>query len=240
MKKVEPILELTSVYREFFDGRRKRVVLRPLNLSIFSGECTIISGPSGSGKTTLLTIMALILSPSGGEVTIKGIRTAAMSPDDMAGLRLKYYGFVFQNAALISALTVLENVLIAAAVQGGAITTGLRERAGFLLDRLGLSDFVNTGSERLSGGQKQRVAIARALINDPAVLLCDEPTSALDVESSTRVLGTLKELAHEGRGIVLVTHDPRAFPYGDRLIQLEDGQVVTDTGRSHTEKVTTG
>ena len=119
------------------------------------------------------------------------------------------------------------------------VPAGVKNKAESLLDRLRLSDFADTASERLSGGQKQRVAIARALINDPAALLCDEPTSALDVESSAVVLKTLKDLTREGRSVVLVTHDPRAFPYGDRLIQLEDGYVAADTGIPLTERTHT-
>ena len=225
----EPVIQLQGVAKDFFDGRQLRRVLQKTDLNIYPGELTIISGPSGSGKTTLLTIMALILSPSEGQVLIQGKDITASSEDDLAGLRLKYYGFVFQNAALISALTVRENVLIAAVVQGGSMSKALQQKAEAILERLGMLDYADIKAENLSGGQKQRVAIGRALINEPVIILCDEPTSALDVESSTIVVETLKGLSKEGRGVVLVSHDPRVFPYGDRLIQLEDGRVITDT-----------
>ena len=152
------------------------------------------------------------------------------SEDSLAALRLKHYGFVFQNAAHIPALTVMENILIASVVQGGSVSREVKERAQAILDRLGLMDYANIKSEKLSGGQKQRVAIGRSLINEPIIILCDEPTSALDVESSTIVMETLKDLSRENRAVVLVSHDPRVFPYGDRLVQLEDGSIVTDTG----------
>jgi putative ABC transport system ATP-binding protein len=226
-----PVIQLQGVAKDFFDGRQLRRVLEKITLDIYPGELTIISGPSGSGKTTLLTIMGLILSPTEGNILLQGSDITAASEDGLAGLRLKYYGFVFQNAALIPALTVRENLLIASAVQGGSISKSLQQKAEEILARLGLLDYVDIKSARLSGGQKQRVAIGRALINDPAIILCDEPTSALDVESSTIVVETLKALAKEGRGVVLISHDPRVFPYGDRLIQLEDGRVTTDTGR---------
>jgi len=228
--KKEPIIQLKGVARDFFDGKQLRRVLQKTDLDIYSGEFSIISGPSGSGKTTLLTIMALILSPSEGRVIIQDNDVTELPEDSLATLRLKHYGFVFQNAALISALTVMENVLIASVVQGGSVSKEVKERAEAILERLGLMEYAYIKSERLSGGQKQRVAIGRALINEPAIILCDEPTSALDVESSTIVMEALKGLSREDHGVVLVSHDPRVFPYGDRLIQLEDGSIVTDTG----------
>jgi putative ABC transport system ATP-binding protein len=221
---------LHDISKDFFDGKQLRRVLQKTDLSIYPGEFSIISGPSGSGKTTLLTIMALILSPSEGRVVVKSNDVTELSEDSLAALRLKHYGFVFQNAALIPALTVMENILIASVVQGGSVSREVKERAEAILDRLGLMEYAQIKSEKLSGGQKQRVAIGRSLINEPAIILCDEPTSALDVESSTIVMETLKDLSRENRAVVLVSHDPRVFPYGDRLIQLEDGSVVTDTG----------
>jgi ABC-type lipoprotein export system ATPase subunit len=228
--KSKPVIELRGVARDFFDGKQLRRVLQKTDLDIYPGEFSIISGPSGSGKTTLLTIMALILSPSEGYVIIQDEDVTKLPEDSLAALRLEHYGFVFQNAGLINALTVMENVLIASVVQGGSVSKEIQERAVAILERLGLMDNAYIKSERLSGGQKQRVAIGRALINEPAIILCDEPTSALDVESSTIVMETLKELSRENRAVVLVSHDPRVFPYGDRLIQLQDGKVVTDTG----------
>ena len=228
--KSKPVIELRGVARDFFDGKQLRRVLQKTDLGIYPGEFSIISGPSGSGKTTLLTIMALILSPSEGYVIIQDEDVTKLPEDSLAALRLEHYGFVFQNSGLINALTVMENVLIASVVQGGSVSKEIQERAVAILERLGLMDYAYIKSERLSGGQKQRVAIGRALINEPAIILCDEPTSALDVESSTIVMETLKELSREDRAVVLVSHDPRVFPYGDRLIQLQDGKVVTDTG----------
>jgi putative ABC transport system ATP-binding protein len=225
-----PVIRLQAVSRDFFDGRQNRRVLYPTDLSLSGGALTIISGPSGSGKTTLLTLMALILSPTEGRIYVKERDVTSESEDAKATLRLRHFGFVFQNAALIPALSVIENVLIAATIQGAAASGVVVRRAESTLERLGLSDFSRMKVDKLSGGQKQRVAIARALINEPEIILCDEPTSALDVDSSTVVLKTLKELSAENRAVVLVTHDPRVFPYADRLIQIEDGKVATDTG----------
>ncbi|MCU0605955.1 MAG: ABC transporter ATP-binding protein [Candidatus Edwardsbacteria bacterium] len=229
-----PVIQLQRVARDFHDGRQNRRVLFPLDLSVHRSELTIISGPSGSGKTTLLTIMALIQRPSQGRVLIGEQDVAGATEDLRATLRLRHFGFVFQNAALIPALSVAENALMAAAVQGGAVTAAARRRAQEALDTLGMADFWDINVSKLSGGQKQRVAIARALVNDPELILCDEPTSALDVESSAIVLKTLKRLSTEGRAVILVTHDPRVFPYADRLVQLVDGRIATDTGTKHT------
>ncbi len=224
------IIRLCGCARDFFDGRSQRRVLHTLDLEIYPRELTIISGPSGSGKTTLLTMMSLMLSPTEGKIFIKGKDCTALKEDERASLRMKYYGFVFQNAALIASLTVRENVLIAAVIQGGEPSDRQQLRAVELLIELGMEDYIDFSSALLSGGQKQRVAIARALINDPALILCDEPTASLDLESSIKVLETLKGLSREERCVIFVTHDPRVYPYGDRLIQFEEGRIVTDTG----------
>jgi putative ABC transport system ATP-binding protein len=224
------MIRLEGAARDFFDGRQNRRVLHPTDLTVLTDALTIISGPSGSGKTTLLTLMALILNPSQGRIFVKERDVTSASEDARATLRLRNFGFVFQNAALIPALSVIENVLIAATIQGTAASKAIVRRAESSLERLGLSGFSGMKGDKLSGGQKQRVAIARALINEPQIILCDEPTSALDVDSSMVVLKTLKDLSMENRAVVLVTHDPRVFPFADRLIQLEDGRVVTDTG----------
>jgi putative ABC transport system ATP-binding protein len=227
---VKTALKLEGVSKEFFDGRILRAVLKPLDLEILTGELTIIAGPSGSGKTTLLTIMGLVLRPTRGSVTIGGENVTDYGEDRLATMRLRRFGFVFQQAALIPALTALENVLIASGIQGGRVSQALKARALKILDELGLESYLDAKPQQLSTGQQQRVAIARALVNEPLVLLCDEPTSALDVESSGIVLDTLKRLSKdEERSVVLVTHDPRVFPYAERLIKIEDGAITYDT-----------
>jgi putative ABC transport system ATP-binding protein len=199
-------------------------------LSIYPGELTILAGPSGSGKTTLLSIMGLLLKPSEGNILIGDREVSLSSENKRATMRMQYYGFVFQLAELIPALSVMDNVLIAHSIQGKPAPQALKEKALTLLSNFGLRDYARGGSRQLSSGQKQRVAIARALINDPLLLLCDEPTSALDTESSTIVLDTLKRISQDStRGVVLVTHDPRVFPYADRLIKIEDGNIGYDS-----------
>jgi putative ABC transport system ATP-binding protein len=227
---LEPVLRLESVTRDFFDGKTMRTVISIDELDIFKGELTIIAGPSGSGKTTLLTIMGLVLKPTTGRIIIQGEDVKGYSEDRLATLRLKYFGFVFQQAALIPALSVTENLLVSRGIQGSGIPDSLRRDVVLILNDLGLAEFKEAKPQRLSTGQQQRVGIARALIGDPLLLLCDEPTSALDVESSRVVLDTLKGISQrEDRGVVLITHDPRVFPYADRLIKLEDGVITYDT-----------
>lgn len=232
----EGIVILEGIAKDFYDGRIIRRVLKKLDLAIHAGELTIIAGPSGSGKTTLLSIMGLILQPSEGKLFIGDKEVSRYSENDLATVRMRHFGFVFQLAELIPALSVIENIIIAQALQGSRVSSSLRDRAHSLLSGFGLEDYVNGKPQQLSSGQKQRVAIARALINDPLLLLCDEPTSALDAESSTIVLDTLKRISKESeRGVIMVTHDPRVFPYADRLIKIEDGAVGYDSKTDATE-----
>ena len=225
-----PVLRLEGVARDFSDGRVVRRVLKETSLDIFPGELTALAGPSGSGKTTLLTIMGLVLKPSAGRIVVAGNDVSGLSEDELASLRMRKYGFVFQQAALVPALSAIDNVLVATAIQGGRIRPETRQRAVELLDKLGMKEYADSRPQQLSGGQQQRVGIARALMGDPVLLLCDEPTSALDVESGRVVLDTLKRLSRDpSRAVVLVTHDPRVFPYADRLIKMEDGAIVYDT-----------
>lgn len=224
------ILSLEGIARDFYDGRVLKRILHETNLEFFPGELAVIAGPSGSGKTTLLSIMGLILRPSAGRLSVRGEDVTERGEDERATLRRRHFGFVFQQAMLLPALTTLENVLMGNGVQGDVVPAAVRERARDLLEQFGMGDYLNVRPQVLSSGQKQRAAIARALINDPLLLLCDEPTSALDAESSAVVLDTLKSIARDlTRGVVLVTHDPRVFPYGERLITLENGAVMGDT-----------
>jgi putative ABC transport system ATP-binding protein len=227
---MDAVIRLEHVTRDFFDGVRTRRVLQETTLDIYPGEFTVLAGPSGSGKTTLLTIMGLVLKPSAGRVFVDGEDVTGLAEDRLAMVRLQKYGFVFQNAALVPALNALDNVLIAFGIQGDRISGELRDRARRAFEEVGLGDYLSSMPRQLSGGEQQRVAIVRALVGRPRVLLCDEPTSALDVESSATVLDSLKKLSRDPeRGLVLVTHDPRVFPYADRLIKIEDGRIAHDT-----------
>ncbi len=223
-------LVLDKIARDFTDGRQVRRVLFPTDLELAAGELTILAGPSGSGKTTLLSIMGLVLRPTEGRLFLGDAELTGLSDASAAAVRLGNYGFVFQQPMLVEGLPVLENVLLAAGVQGGRPPRALRQRALELLTALGLKGTEHMQPRMLSGGMKQRASIARALLKNPPVLLCDEPTSALDAESGQAVMAILKRTALEDRRIVVVvSHDARVFPYADRLVKLENGRVVSDT-----------
>jgi ABC-type lipoprotein export system ATPase subunit len=213
-----------------------RRVLFPTTLDFQPGVLTVLSGPSGSGKTTLLSIMGLVLRPSEGRLFLDERDVTVLSDEQMAALRLRLYGFVFQQPMLIEGLSVAENILLSLCVQGARRPAGAARKIEGLLQSLGLANTAHMQPQLLSGGMKQRASIARALIKDPAILLCDEPTSALDAESGRAVMGILKRIAvEEGRVVVVVSHDARVFPYADRLIKLENGAVVSDTREIYTE-----
>ena len=233
----DPILSLQGIARDFHDGVELRRVIQKTDLDIYPGEFTIIAGPSGSGKTTLMTLMGLILRPSEGTVYIRDINASGCSETKMATLRQQNYGFVFQLSELLPALSVMENIVVASGIQGSAVSSDIKKKALDLLKDFNLLDCVHLRPLQLSGGQKQRIAIIRALVNDPVVLLCDEPTSALDADSSQIVLDALKKLSKDKtRGLIMVTHDPRVFPYADRMIKIEDGIIVYDSLISKEQK----
>jgi putative ABC transport system ATP-binding protein len=189
-----------------------------------------MAGPSGSGKSTLLSIMGLVLRPSEGQILLKDNDVSALTDEQAATVRLRDFGFVFQQPMLIEGLSILENVLLATSVQGGRASSTIRQKAIALLTELGLGEAVTMQPRLLSGGQKQRAAIVRALIKDPSIILGDEPTSALDAESGRVVLDILKRIAlEEKRAVVVVSHDSRVFPYADRLLKLENGMIISDT-----------
>ena len=229
-------LRLEQIAKDFSDGRQLRRVLFPTTLELSPGFLTVLSGPSGSGKTTLLSIMGLVLRPSEGRILLDGRDVTALADDEAAGIRLRQFGFVFQQPMLIEGLSVAENIRLALCVQGSRPPAGVSGKIEALLSSLGLSGTASMQPRLLSGGMKQRASIARALIKDPAILLCDEPTSALDADSGRAVMSILKRIAVEdGRVVVVVSHDARVFPYADRLIKMENGAIVSDTQERYTE-----
>lgn len=230
------VLKLEKIARDFSDGRQMRRVLLPTDMEFVPGVLTVLSGPSGSGKTTLLSIMGLVLRPSEGSLYLEGSEVTTLSDKDAAMLRLRKYGFVFQQPMLIEGLRVMENIALAFAVQGARLPANFRDKAEGLLKSLGLEGTSHMQPRLLSGGMKQRASIARALIKDPAILLCDEPTSALDAESGQAVMSILKRIAiEEGKVVIVVSHDARVFPYADRLVKIENGAVVSDTHERYVE-----
>ena len=217
-------LRVEHVTRRFGSGATEVVAVRDVSLSVAPGEVVLIMGPSGSGKTTLLSMLGALLKPTEGEIQLNGAVLSALSEHRLPTVRLRHFGFIFQDFNLLSALTVLENVAIVAEL-AGAKKGGARRRAATLLGELGLAERLNFLPEKLSGGEKQRVAIARALINDPALILADEPTANLDSSIGHEVMRLLRHIAKaQGRSVIIVSHDARIKDIADRVLWLEDGQ----------------
>jgi len=232
---MQPIVVLRGVTKTYAEGASSAVVaLRGIDLEVNPGELVLLMGPSGSGKTTLLSIMGCILRATAGSVQIAGREVSGLSEKELPRLRLHNIGFVFQGFNLFPTLTAAENVELMLDLKGirGAAA---RQRAGELLEQVGVGDRSNGFPSDLSGGQKQRVAIARALAGDPQILLADEPTAALDSHIGRSVLAMMRDLAHaHDRAVVIVTHDPRLLEFADRIVTMEDG-LITSSNQPHAE-----
>jgi len=216
-------LDVRGVTKRFGDGDTAVLAVRGVSLAVESGEVVLIMGPSGSGKTTLLSMMGALLRPTGGAIHLDGTEISALSEGRLPDIRLRQFGFIFQDFNLLSALSVLENVAIVAEL-GGLRRRAARDKATALLTELGLGARLDFLPEKLSGGEKQRVAIARALINDPALILADEPTANLDSKIGREIMRLLRGIAKEqGRSVVIVSHDQRIRDIADRVLWLEDG-----------------
>jgi macrolide transport system ATP-binding/permease protein len=223
----QPLLEVKDLVREFPAGEGVVQVLKNINLSINAGELVAIIGQSGSGKSTLMNILGCLDRPTRGSYKVAGQTTASLEPDELAKLRREYFGFIFQRYHLLGDLSAVGNVEVPA-IYAGTSTEHRRERAKQLLTRLGLGDRLVNRPSQLSGGQQQRVSIARALINGGDVILADEPTGALDKHSGHEVMNILRELHREGHTVILVTHDPLVAQNASRIIELSDGEVISD------------
>jgi putative ABC transport system ATP-binding protein len=217
-------LDVRGVTKRFGDGAAGVEAVRGVSLAVKPGEIVLIMGPSGSGKTTLLSMMGALLRPTAGSIHLDGIEISALSEGRLPEIRLRQFGFIFQDFNLLSALTVLENVSIVAEL-GGVARRSARAKAAALLTDLGLAERLDFLPEKLSGGEKQRVAIARALVNDPALILADEPTANLDSKIGHEVMNLLRRIAKDqGRSVVIVSHDQRIRDVADRVLWLTDGR----------------
>jgi putative ABC transport system ATP-binding protein len=226
MKQFTTVLEARHIIKELGEGNAKIQALKGVNLALHPGEFTLLMGPSGSGKTTLLSILGCILAPTSGSVIVAGENSADCTTEQLADLRRRHLGFIFQAYNLFPTLTALDNVKIALDVRGVPAKEQGR-RAADALEAVGLSHRLQAYPGTLSGGEKQRVAIARAIASSPSIVLADEPTSALDTENGHAIMELLSKLAKdERRTILAVTHDPRTIPYADRVIEIEDGRII--------------
>ena len=226
------VLEARNIVKELGHGAGKVRALKGVSLSLNAGELTLLMGPSGSGKTTLLSILGCILTPSDGTLTVAEQSTSGLSAEDLAVLRRRHVGFIFQSYNLFPTLTAEENVRLALDVrsQRGSQAVVRAQRA---LTQVGLRHKLRSYPANMSGGEQQRVAVARALVGAPSLMLADEPTAALDSENGLAVMALLAELAKDkSRAVLAVTHDPRTIPYANRIIRIEDGLIVGEERRA--------
>lgn len=233
------VITLEGITKTYVNGKLTVPVLHGIDLSIYEGEFTSIMGPSGSGKSTFMNILGCLDRPTSGSYRLDGEEVAYLSYDELAYVRNKRIGFVFQSFNLLPKLTALDNVALPM-VYAGVPKAERTARASQLLTDLGLGTRLDHMPAELSGGQRQRVAIARALANNPAIIMADEPTGNLDSKASLDVMHIFTELYQEGRTIILVTHEPDIAEYAGRNVVLKDGLIVEDTRNSHMKGVSLG
>lgn len=209
-------------------GDDKARVLHDINVDINAGDLTYLVGESGSGKTTLISIIAGILYPTEGSVSVFDTQIYELSDNELVNFRLSTIGFIFQQYNLIPTLTAAENAAIPLIANGMKRDEAVRHGQA-MLDKLNIANQADKYPRQLSGGQQQRVAIARALIHEPRLIVCDEPTAALDAKSGRRVMDLLREVAlAKDRAVIIVTHDNRIFDFADRILTMEDGRIIHD------------
>jgi putative ABC transport system ATP-binding protein len=222
------LISLEGVYKTYAMGDAEVRALDGVSFSIEAGEFVSIMGPSGSGKSTCMNLIGCLDHPSSGEIRINGADTSQMEEGELALLRNRTVGFVFQQYHLIPNMTVLENVMLPLRYLGLPMRER-RERAREVLGRIGLGDRLKHRPSELSGGQKQRAAIARAMVTSPALILADEPTGALDSETGHSVIDLFREIHREGTTIIIVTHDPEIGSTANRRITIRDGKITGDS-----------
>ena len=216
------MLELENITKVYKAGQTEVPALRGISCRIESGEMVSIIGPSGSGKSTLMNIIGCLDKPTSGKYRLEGVEVDKLNDDQLAEIRNKKIGFVFQSFNLLSRTTALANVELPL-IYGGA--SNRRQRALQVLESVGLAHRVTHRPSELAGGEQQRVAIARALVNNPSLILADEPTGNLDTRTSQEIMSIFRKLNEQGMTIVLVTHEPDIAAYTRRTIKLRDGQI---------------
>src|ERR1700730_7027146 len=229
---MEPILEASNIVKVLGSGAAEVKALKGVSLELHAGELTLLMGPSGSGKTTLLSILGCILTPNAGKLWVAKQPTAGLKPEELARLRRRHIGFIFQSYNLFETLTSEQNVRVALDVRGERGSEA-RVRAQRALQQVGLRHKLKAYPSNMSGGEQQRVAVARALVGAPSVILADEPTAALDSENGLAVMQLLSEIAADkSRAVLAVTHDPRTIPFANRVLRIEDGLIVGEERRA--------
>jgi putative ABC transport system ATP-binding protein len=224
------IIEVHGLTKVYGTGEIAVHALRGVQATVHEGEFVAVMGPSGSGKSTLMNILGCLDRPTGGNYILDGQDVSRLSKNALASVRNRKIGFVFQSYNLLPRLSAVKNVIMPMLYNGHAHATDAAryERAVEVLGSVGLGDRIDHRPNELSGGQQQRVAIARALVNDPAILLADEPTGNLDTRSGEEIMALLHELHDRGATIVMVTHELEIAAHAERVIYLQDGQIVSD------------
>ncbi len=225
-----PLVELSDVHKQYRMGTIEVNALKGVSMVVNQGEFCALMGPSGSGKSTLMHIIGCLDVPTSGTYHLAGEDVGMMSEADLADIRNRRIGFVFQQFNLLPSLTAQRNVELPLAY-AGIDRTERRSRAEEALNRVGLGDRMNHRPGELSGGQQQRVAIARALVSDPDLILADEPTGNLDSAAALEILGLLSELYASGRTVVLISHDAEVAGHADRILRIRDGNIHSDESR---------
>ena len=231
----QEIIRIEAIHKNYKVGMEIVRALRGVSLSIMRNEYVALMGPSGSGKSTLMNILGCLDTPTSGEYFLSGKDVSKLRDNELAEIRNKEIGFVFQTFNLLPRSTALDNVALPL-IYGGQTKGIRRERALEVLDQVGLSDRTHHKPNELSGGQRQRVAMARALVNNPSIILADEPTGNLDTKTSIEIMRLLQDIHDSGNTIILVTHEEDIAKHAHRIIRLRDGEVESD--EKNTEIVT--
>jgi len=221
------LISVKDLKKDFINDEVVTPVLKGLTFDIDKGEFVSIMGPSGSGKSTLMHILSFLDKPTGGTYFFEGRDVSQLSDDELAEMRSKKVGFIFQSFNLLNRSSVLENVILPLVYTDTSASERDR-RAKSLLEQVGLSHRLNYSPSKLSGGEKQRVAIARALVNEPEVIFADEPTGNLDSKSGAQVMKILQDLNDKGHTIILVTHEKSTAEHAERIIRVKDGNILDD------------
>jgi putative ABC transport system ATP-binding protein len=223
----QPLIKITNIKRNFELGNETIYVLKGIDLEINKGEYVALMGPSGSGKSTLMNLLGCLDTPTSGDYILNNKDVSKMLDDELADIRNKEIGFVFQTFNLMPRTSALDNVALPM-VYAGYSKADRNVRATEVLTQVGLSDRMDHKSNELSGGQRQRVAIARALVNRPSIILADEPTGNLDSKTSLEIMGLFNEIHANGNTVILVTHEEEIATYAHRIIRLRDGMIEKD------------
>lgn len=218
------ILDMSDVVKCYTMGEEQQIALNHVNLAVHEGEFIAILGPSGSGKTTLMNIIGCLDVPTSGKYILSGSNVEDMDERELARIRNKEIGFVFQSFQLLPRLSALENVELPL-IYKGVHATQRRKKATAILESLGLGDKLKNLPSQLSGGQQQRVAIARSMVTEPTILLADEPTGALDQKTGAQIMSLFKELNNAGRTIIMITHDKNIASHAKRIVHIIDGEL---------------